>query len=392
VPPTPTDLLDIVAALHEGVIDDASWSTALDALSDHLGKSGLLLGTMPHTAPNTGPDTGPDTGNTFDLVGHRVDPAAIALLAGPLANPHDNPWVAAAPRLALRRPASVGDIGGQDLLEASRVWDGFYTGFGYDQAVGAVLERQCDYTDIMMLARGGDPYAGPELTMFQALIPHVARAFRVRRQVREWRKHADDLSAALDHLERGIIITGPEGQIRYTNRAAEQLLTTGDGIDATHGRVRATRTRDTAELRRMIHRSALTGIGQDQIAVNAVSIARSNAEQPIAVIAEPLAPGHHEGMGQGRREGAILFVGDSNANARLSAKRIAAIYDLTAAEADITASIVSGASVASAAEARGITENTAKTHLKSVYEKIGINRQNQLVRRVMADVGGLVNS
>jgi DNA-binding CsgD family transcriptional regulator len=379
VRPSPTDLLDIVGALHEGVIDDGSWNAALDALSDHLGNSGLLLGTMP------------SSGKPFELSGHRVDPAAIAVLAGPMANADDNPWVAAAPRLALRRPATVHDIGGQDLLEASRVWDGFYAAFDYDQAVGAVLERQCDYTDIMMLARRGGPYAGAELAMFQALIPHVARAFRVRRQLRIWRERAEDLSAALDHLDRGIIITGPEGQIRFTNRAAERLLSAGDGIDATRGRLRATRTRASAQLSRMIYRSALTGIGQDDVAVNAVSIARSNDASPIAVIAEPLAPGHHESMGQGRREGAILFVGHSTMEARPSAARIAAIYGLTVAEAEIAASIVSGASVASAALARGITGNTAKTHLKSVYEKMGINRQSQLVRRVMADVGGLMN-
>ncbi|MEO6215600.1 MAG: LuxR C-terminal-related transcriptional regulator [Sphingomonas sp.] len=378
-PPT-TDILEIVGALHEGVADDSSWDAALALVSDALGQSGLLLGTM-------------FSRGNFDLSGHRIDPAAVALLSGPLANPDDNPWVAAAPRLPLRRPVTVSDIGGQELLSRSRVWECFYTAFAYempDQTIGAVLERQPEQTDIIMLARRSRPFSASDTAVFRRLLVHLARSFRVRRQLQQMRAHSDDLTAALDKLERGVIITGPEGQIRFANRAADRLLTAGDGIDATRGRVRATRTRPAEKLRSMIYRTARTGIGKDVVAGDAVSISRSNDVNPIAVVAEPLAPGHNERLGQGRRAGTILFVGDSCPGTSPSVKRIASIYDLTVAEADIAAHIVMGASVASAAEARGITENTAKTHLKSIYEKIGVNRQSQLVRRVMTDIGGLL--
>lgn len=378
-PPT-TDILDIVGALHEGVADDSSWDAALALVSDALGQSGLLLGTM-------------FSRGNFDLSGHRIDPAAVALLSGPLANPDDNPWVAAAPRLPLRRPVTVSDIGGEELLSRSRVWECFYTAFAYempDQTIGAVLERQPEQTDIIMLARRSRPFSVADTRVFRRLLVHLARSFRVRRQLQQMRAHSDDLTAALDKLERGVIITGPEGQIRFANRAADRLLTAGDGIDATRGRVRATRTKPAEKLRSMIYRTARTGIGKDVVAGDAVSISRSNEVNPIAVVAEPLAPGHNERLGQGRRAGTILFVGDSCPSTSPSVKRIASIYDLTAAEADIAAHIVMGASVASAAEARGITENTAKTHLKSIYEKIGVNRQSQLVRRVMTDIGGLL--
>lgn len=375
--PTTTDILDIVGALHEGVADDVSWNAALDLVSDVVGQSGLLIGTM-------------FSRGNFELSGHRLDPAAVALLSGPLANPDDNPWVAAAPRLPLRRPVTVSDIGGQEVLRRSRVWEGFYIAFACHQTIGAVLERQPEQTDIIMLGRRSRPFSVADTGVFRRLLVHLARSFRVRRQLQQMRAHSDDLTAALDKLERGVIITGPEGQIRFANRAADRLLTAGDGIDATRGRVRATRTRPAEKLRSLIYRAARTGVGKDLVAGDAVSISRSNDVNPIAVVAEPLAPGHNETLGQGRRAGTILFVGDSCPNTSPSVKRIASIYNLTVAEAEIAARIVMGATVASAAEARGITENTAKTHLKSIYEKIGVNRQSQLVRRVMTDIGGLL--
>ena len=65
------------------------------------------------------------------------------------------------------------------------------------------------------------------------------------------------------------------------------------------------------------------------------------------------------------------------------------VYGLTPAEARLTALLVRGHGLASAAEALGVSRNTAKYHLKTVFGKIGISRQTELVRRVLADVGGL---
>lgn len=372
------DALEIVGKLHEGVVDDVRWDAALDALSDLFGQCGLLMGSM-HSGREG-----------FDLHGHRIDPAGVALIAGPMANPVDNPWVAAAPRLPLRRPVTIDDIGGSDLLQRSRLWAGFYLAFGYSQAIGTVLERQPDRTDILMLARGEAPFAGTDLATFDLLIAHIARAWRVKRQMQHLRDRADDLAAALDVIDLGVIITGPDGQIRFANRTADRLLSSGDGLDATNGRVRATGSRSAEALAKVIHRAARTGIGQDSVAVDAVALARRDNSVPVAVVAEPLAPGHHEGLGQGRREGAILFLGDSSGDAAPSVERLAAIYDLTRSEAEVAAKIIAGTSIAEAAQAQGISENTAKTHLKAVYGKIGISRQSQLVRRVMTDIGGLL--
>lgn len=374
----PLEALEIVGKLHEGVVDDTSWSRALDALSDFFDRCGLLIGSM-HSGREG-----------FDLAGHRIDPAGVALIAGPMANPVDNPWVAAAPRMPLRRPVTIDDIGGSDLLQRSRLWAGFYMAFGYSQAIGAVLERQPDRTDILMLARQEDPFVGNDLKLFDALISHIARAWRVKRQMQQLRDRADDLAAALDVIDRGVVITGSDGQIRFANRTADRLLSAGDALDATNGRIRATGARSADGLAKVIHRAAQTGIGRDNIAVDAVSLARRDGSVPVAVVAEPLAPGHHERLGQGRREGAILFIGDSAGETTPSAERLAAIYGLTRSEAEVAAKIVSGTSIVEAAQAQGISENTAKTHLKAIYGKVGISRQSQLVRRVLADIGGLL--
>jgi DNA-binding CsgD family transcriptional regulator len=84
-----------------------------------------------------------------------------------------------------------------------------------------------------------------------------------------------------------------------------------------------------------------------------------------------------------------LFISDSEACSTPPVQRLRVVYGLTAAEAQLTSLMVRGSDMASAARTLGVSGNTAKYHLKSVFGKVGVTRQAQLVRRILADVGGL---
>jgi DNA-binding CsgD family transcriptional regulator len=62
---------------------------------------------------------------------------------------------------------------------------------------------------------------------------------------------------------------------------------------------------------------------------------------------------------------------------------------LTGAEARLAASLAQGFGVVEAARRLGITPNTARTQLKTVFAKLGVDRQAGLVRLLMAGVTGL---
>ena len=235
----------------------------------------------------------------------------------------------------------------------------------------------------------GEPFGAAQIRTFEALIPHIARAWRVKRALAEWEAKAGTLSFVLDRLERAIVVTGPDGEVRFANRAADELLSRGDGIDVTRGRIRGSRSRDTEPLLSLIGNAAQTSVGGASMAVDAMSIAPSSHGAPLAIVAEPLAPAHGSRLGHGSDRGAILFISDSEASNRPSADRLQTVYGLTAAEGRVASLAVAGHSVASVAEALGVSPNTAKYHLKAVFEKVGVSRQPELVRRALADVGGL---
>jgi DNA-binding CsgD family transcriptional regulator/PAS domain-containing protein len=375
-----TEILEIVGRLHEGVIDPAMWKQGIDGVCGLLAAPLMLVG-----------DVAKGGHGVAFAFGHQTNPKAVSLLEGPLADPAHNPWLTVAERHPLRRPAMVADAGGREQLEASRVWQDFYVPFGIGDSAGAVLERQPEYSNVMIMGRlTRQPGFSPaDMRMFGTVLPHLARAWRVRRALAEMEEMVGTLRFVLDRIERGVIVAGPGGEVRFANRAADALLSRGGSLDASRGRLRAARPHHTDALLALIDRAAATGVGAHSVAVDAVAIPSANGDPPLAVVAEPLAPAHSEVLGHHSVPGAILFIGDSEACTRPPIERLRVVYGFTPAEARLTAMIVEGHGIASAAQALGVSANTVKFHLKTVFEKVDVTRQTQLVRRVLSDVGGL---
>lgn len=373
-------ILEVVGHLHEGVVDDRAWEHAVTSVCDTLDIPRLLMGAISRGGKHV----------EFAF-GHRAAPHAVALLEGPLADPVHNPWLALASTHPLRRVATVDDMGGLDHLKSTRMWSDFYVPFDMGECIGAPLERQPEYSNVLIVGRktGSRSFSGREKNLLQALLPHIARAWRVKRAMAEMEAQIGSLKMVLDRIDRAIIVSGPEGEIRFVNRSADRLLSRGNAIDTRNGRLCATRPRNTEALRALIGRAAATSVGAELVAVDAVALPCDNQDPPLAVVAEPLAPAHSDTLGHIAAAGAILFIGDSEASRSPSSERLQVVYGLTPAEARMASAIVDGGGMASAARALNLSPNTAKYHLKAVFGKVGVSSQVQLARRVMADVGGL---
>lgn len=69
---------------------------------------------------------------------------------------------------------------------------------------------------------------------------------------------------------------------------------------------------------------------------------------------------------------------EANTSARVTAIRNR--YALTAAESQIIAALLKTGSAKAAAGHLGLSENTMKTHLKSIFSKTGVHRQSELIQ------------
>ncbi|MFN3933158.1 MAG: alpha/beta fold hydrolase [Parvibaculum sp.] len=81
-------------------------------------------------------------------------------------------------------------------------------------------------------------------------------------------------------------------------------------------------------------------------------------------------------------EGAIVFVAPDREAASGEANMYRETFGLTPAEARLAARLKEGLSLKEAAEELGISVNTARNQIKSVFEKLGVNRQSDLIRHL----------
>lgn len=86
------------------------------------------------------------------------------------------------------------------------------------------------------------------------------------------------------------------------------------------------------------------------------------------------------------RDGATYVSFDDGHRITRSIATARMVFGLSDAQSRLCEAIASGLSLTAAAEALGITLNTARTHLSRVYDKTGVNSQTALVR-VLLSVG-----
>jgi DNA-binding CsgD family transcriptional regulator len=133
---------------------------------------------------------------------------------------------------------------------------------------------------------------------------------------------------------------------------------------------------DSTRLRTIISRA----LDPEGALSGGMTIGRPDGLPPYRVVVAPLS--------RQRRylapfeSAAIVRVIDTAEVSRVSTTAIQEMYGLTLAEVRLAAALVEGHSLASAAATFGVTIGTVRAQLKSVFEKTGVNRQQELVLRL----------
>lgn len=171
------------------------------------------------------------------------------------------------------------------------------------------------------------------------------------------------LRLLIDHLEQGLAVTDGGGRAYFLNRAAQDAVARGL-LRLEHGSLRGVTGEDSATLRRLIARCAASRSGG--------SARLAGVDGTLLVAACPIA------------EGAVLLRFTDPTATRLPEVRVLQDqFGFTPAEAALARDILAGNDLAASAARRGITLNTARVHLRRIFEKTGTRRQAELMRLLL---------
>lgn len=211
------------------------------------------------------------------------------------------------------------------------------------------------------------PFKAEDRLRLQDLVPHLRIAVALFEKLQFALAEHAVLASATGGLGLGLLVIDRQSQLVSSNPLADRLLAEAEGIRCSGNTVRL----DSPELRKRI--ADLLGGGSDQ-GVARFRIARAEHGDLVVTARAIDLPAIHSGTGA-----LALFLTRPGWETLVEPETIRELLGITRAEARLCAVLAQGHSLVEAATRLGITRNTAKVQLRSIFAKTQVHRQSQLV-------------
>ena len=239
-----------------------------------------------------------------------------------------------------------------------------------------------------LLLRRRTPFGDDATAQLNALAPDLRRAVRLYFQIALMQRRLVVATMAIDSAFMGIVLADPDGTLMLTNAIADDILGKADGLTMAHGRLRALAPADTATLLRHIAAKAAEQSAEiDWRNYEPMALPRPSHELPLTAIIRP-GPAFHPAKNPLRRT-ALLVLRDPARHPPMPTQAIGRLFGLTRAEALLASELGTGYSLEDASGRIGISRNTARAQLQSIFAKTGTNSQKELVRILMSSAAAL---
>lgn len=351
-----------VEKIYAAAAEPGLWSDALKAVEDLTGSTGAVLNLVPK--PGSQPVV---LAGSFS----RADCSEYAL---------DYMW--RCPRIAFfqRNPKLPVHFDRMILSEAEMDRDATYAWFGKHGLryyVAGWCGENASHRAYMSLQRSRRQghVEREDVDRFTLLLGHFTRAFGLATSLGNLRSFHSFSSAMLEALPQAVFALDGSGRLRFANGRGEALLAAADGIHAEDGRLRTTCLAEQAPLENAI-RSAIAPL--DGPPSGWLRVSRQSGRLPYAMFVAPLAVAEEE-MARGEAR-VLVMVHDPGEQRAADPEMLTSLYRLTETEARLASALSAGHSVESAAALLGMQPSTARAHLKHIFSKVGVNRQQDLVR------------
>jgi len=363
-------LSELIAAIYDRVIDPGDWGETLRRIRVMLGAeiSGLSLIDLRANAFKLNflenvPDKwarGPRS------LGGRIIEAwggESVFNALPLEEP------AIFSRVAPRPP--TGRSSETDEVTAAGFADGMSLILARDDAVMSA----CAF----YRAKRAGPFREDEIALARLLLPHMQRAIGLSRMLELATLRATAFEAALDAVALPTMLVTRQFELVHANSAAQGELRREDVLRVSAGRLAAADVRDHGRLKAAL----ATASNRPDAAPGKLDVALGPHSRRLKLL--PLPRGSVRGSLAPTAAAAIILAkpdGADRADPEVIGARLIERHGLTRAEAAVALEVAKGDGRSAAAARLRIRENTVRTHLSSIFLKLGVNRQAQLVKMV----------
>ena len=357
----------LVTELYAGTLDSSAWDRALLGLADLIGSAGALLFAV-----------NPTTATVIRDEIHRLDPEAV--------HAYRQHWVSQDIRLDAAIPWPVGEPVFERKLQLQQKWERtaifneFLVSRDTPYFLATWLHKSPDKVvalSFQATLRHG-PFNEPEARRLKRLLPHVTRALVIRDRLERQNVRVNTISSAMDRLQFGLFVLDAKARILEASAMAEQIMRGERAMRRDKDGTLWLREPAGSQLRDLLR----SGVQFIRRCCGVLRVPRTDGKASLSVLVLPMPDVTVSWTGTNEACW-LVFVFDPDRRHAPAVEIVAAELGLTEREAQVASLLALGADMPLIAKRLGITANTARTHLKHIFNKTDTQSQGELIRRIL---------
>lgn len=224
-------------------------------------------------------------------------------------------------------------------------------------------------------------FESADIKQFAVLHRHLERALKIGVRIGSLDAAAGVGKEWLDRCTAAVFLLDDGKRVVFSNRAADALQSSGDGIRVSARRIGLARKQDDIRLQALIEQALARGGPRHGGTLRAQ---RPSGKRSFGIFVNPLTREYP--ILSMFRPAVCVIVTDPDTRPLPPLERLRQSFDLTEAEARLAALLANGEDLRRAADRLKITYGTARTRLAQIFQKTDTRRQAELVRLILTDL------
>jgi len=236
---------------------------------------------------------------------------------------------------------------------------------------------------VIMRDKKAGAWSNADLRVINEVEPHLKRALNIHAEFTRLRIQFDALHKGLDRLVIGLILFDSSAHPVYVNPTAKTIIKGHPSLTLTEEGLYLNPEQKDIDLRQTILDVAMIDPEDSWKQTKAIGITHPDVKATLPVLVTPMHA--HELTSDIKHEGAkvAVFISDPNQEQPISTESLMSVYDLSQSEAQVAIGIVNGLSIEEIASGTFRSVHTIRSQLKAVFGKIGVSRQNDLIKLLL---------
>lgn len=213
------------------------------------------------------------------------------------------------------------------------------------------------------------------LQLVRLCAPHFRRALEFKRQLSHAAITSDYQAAALDNLGvAGFLIT-PDRSVHSLNDLADTLIDEEDGLKKINNKLVAIEKSDDVKFQKALNEAI--SLDPENPKEFGLTFSREGCRHGLGVVIKSRP--YRSLIRSAHEHCALVFVRKPESLSLADTRLVQQMFDFTPAEARIAIHLARGEALEEIEQAINIRHNTARAHLRSIYQKAEVSSMAQLI-------------